>query len=109
MRRIPPEFGCDILIVVTVDIASAGHVLSGDGRVPRLHVVRQAARRLGDDLKATYDSIEGLEIALERAAIEPSHKHRRELDVMKDVAKGCADAVRRHRGRRRLPPIEYMA
>jgi len=46
LNSVPHQPGRDILVIVTVDVPGAGHVLPRDRWVARLQLIRQAARCL---------------------------------------------------------------
>src|SRR5215469_1156337 len=96
-----------IFVVVAVDVASAGHFLPRDRRMPRLERARQPARGLRDDLETPRDGINRAQIVAEPFVIEPRRKADRQFNVVRDVAQRAEPGVRTHKLRLRWPPAGY--
>jgi hypothetical protein len=47
LHSIPHKLRGDVFIIVAIDISCTSHLLPCDGRMPRLQIVGQAARRFG--------------------------------------------------------------
>ena len=97
-----------VVVFVTIDVAGGGHLPPLDGGVPRLQVVGQSARCLGDDLETTRDRVEAQFVVLERFVGQIGDENFDFRDVVVNVQKPAMQLfrVRRHRSRRRSRRLE---
>jgi hypothetical protein len=53
LQRVPHELRRDVFVIVAIHISCCRHLFPADGRVAGLQIIRQAARRFGNDLQAS--------------------------------------------------------
>src|SRR5258707_34741 len=85
------------LVVVAVDVPGSSHLLPSDTRMPRLQVIRQTSRRLGDDFKAARDSKYVQLVVLEALKCMPMCEPFGKVDMAEYVAQNALISIRRHR------------
>ena len=90
MHRAPHKAMRDLLVIVPVDVAGAGHLAPGDSRMTRLHFGRQAARGFRDDLEAARDCVKRPRIRQEAFVVEPSAK-----EIARSMLKSISDRLSR--------------
>ena len=86
LDRFPDISRGDVLIIMPIDIARTRHLFPRDCRMPELQVIRQAARRFGNDFEAAGDSIDGTRIGNKARASEPQDKALCQINVMQNVS-----------------------
>jgi hypothetical protein len=85
MHGAPNEAPTHILVVMPVDIASPGHLIPWNIRVPCLHVIREPPRRFGDDFQSPRHGIKDKVIVAETVVIEATDESARKMDVVPDI------------------------
>jgi hypothetical protein len=85
MYGAPNEALTHILIVMPVDVASPGHLVPWNIRMPCLHVIGEPPRCFGDNLQSPRHRIEDKLIVAEPFVIKAINESAGKMDVVTDM------------------------
>ncbi len=102
LQRLPDSAGCNLVILMSVDIAGGPHLDPRDGRMVGFQRIRQTARRLGYDFEAACNGMKPQEICRESVLGNAGDEALGQVDMVENIPKRAPRAVhlRRHKWRR---------